>query len=499
MLKAVTTISRVALIFGVIFAISSSLPVQAQELLWSTNYGGTYNDDGYSCYRTSDGGYAALGSTYSYGAGEFDIYLVRISSEGDTLWTATYGGAATDYGYDIRGTFDGGFVITGSTTSFGAGKRDVIVIRTNEYGTALWTKTFGGAENDEGWSIRQTPDSGFVVCGTTNSFGAGYSDVYLLKLNATGDTTWTHTYGGIGGDLGYAVRRTTDGGYILVGTTGSFGEGYSSMYVVKTNATGDTLWTSTYGGAKADIGQSVELTLDGGYIFVGSSWSYRAGYADAYVVKTDAYGTVQWENGFGGDKEDCGYAICPTSDGGYVLGGTTESFGAGSIDIYVVKLDPLGVVLWSSTYGGSRSDFCRSVVEIPQNQVLLLGRSYSYSKGGTDFYFVKITNGSATPVDEPWDTGLPDDFQLAQNYPNPFNLTTNISYTLPRRSSVTLTIYNVLGQQVRRWHESSVSSGTHIVSWDGTDERGHVVSSGIYLYSIITDSFRDTKKMVLVK
>ena len=169
------------------FLIFFPIDSYAQDLLWSKNYGGSYNDGGNSCLKTSDGGYVALGSTYSYGTGDHDIYLLKLDSLGDTLWTRTFGGSGTEYGYDIQGTVDGCFIIVGKTRSFGAGMMDVYLIKTDSLGLAQWTKTFGGAQNDDGMSVRQTADSGFIVCGTTNSFGAGYADVYLIKTNSSGD------------------------------------------------------------------------------------------------------------------------------------------------------------------------------------------------------------------------------------------------------------------------------------------------------------------------
>ncbi|MBN1212727.1 MAG: hypothetical protein JXA92_09135, partial [candidate division Zixibacteria bacterium] len=194
------------ILISIAFLLYIPLDNYAQDLLWSKNYGGSYNEGGNSCLQTADGGYVALGSTYSYGTGDHDIYLLKLDSLGDTLWTRTFGGSGTDYGYDIQSTVDGGFVIVGKTRSYGAGMMDVYLIKTNSLGLAQWTKTFGGTQNDDGISVRQTADSGYIICGTTNSFGAGYADVYLIKTNASGDTLWTRAYGGTGGDLGYAVR-----------------------------------------------------------------------------------------------------------------------------------------------------------------------------------------------------------------------------------------------------------------------------------------------------
>jgi len=474
-------------------------PIYTQDLLWDNNYGGSYNEGGYSCKITTDGGYIALGSTYSYGTGDHDIYLIKLDSLGDTLWTRTFGGSNTEYGYDIQQTSGGGFILVGKTRSYGAGSMDVYLILTDSLGQEIWSKTFGGSENDDGMSVRQTSDGGFIICGTTNSFGAGYADVYLIKTNSSGDMLWARAYGGAGGDLGYAVRPAAAGGYILVGITGSFGEGYSSMYVIRTDNNGDTLWTTTYGGTGADLGYSVENTFDGGFVFTGATGSYGLGYYDMYLVKTDADGWVDWDYTYGGSYDDRAYSVCPTADGGYILAGTTESFGAGMIDVYVVKTDLMGEKLWDNTFGGSKSDYGYMILEESSREYFLVGHTYSYSAGGSDIYVMKIDGGDPTPVEDDWLDALPVTFELHQNYPNPFNAVTHIEFTLPTRSDINLLVYNVLGQMVKEWDLGNLPVGTYTQTWDGTTDSGSEVATGIYFYMLRAENYRETRKMVLLK
>lgn len=473
-------------------------PVMAQDLIWSTNYGGAFTEEGYSGTRTPDNGYLALGSTYSYGAGDHDIYVVCVDSLGDTLWTETYGGTGTEHGYDIQATTDSGYVITGSSWSYGAGKSDIYVLKINQYGMVQWSKTIGGPEKEVGRSIRLTSDGGYIVCGSSSSFGAGFDDVYLVRLNSVGDTVWTHTYGGGSGEIGYAVRVLPDGGFVMCGATGSFGSGYSSMYVLRTDANGDTLWTQAFGGNSADMGYSVELALDGGLIFVGATASSGAGEYDIYLVKTDPSGNIEWENTYGGAAEDRGFSVLPSSDGGFLVGGTTASFGSGQFDIYCAKVNPVGDVEWERTFGGSRSEFCQSILSDQQSYVLI-GYSYSYSAGGADLYLAKIVGDQATPAEDDPDFNLPEDFELAQNYPNPFNPSTTIQFNLPRRAETALTIYNVLGQPVRQWEFGSLSAGPHDIIWDGRNNQGQMSASGVYLYVLRSDNRYHSRKMVLIK
>ncbi len=501
-MKAVQKIYRkiaALVIFGsTLMSLYHANQAMAQSLVWSTNLGGIYNETAYSGLQAADGDFLVLGSTFSFGSGDFDIYLLKLNSAGDTVWAKTFGGPATEYGNDIKATHDGGYIITGSTKSYGAGKKDIYLQKIDSLGNSLWMTTYGGIEDDEGWSVQAASDGGFIICGTTYSFGAGYGDLYLIKTNANGDTAWTRTFGSVGGESGAGVCEIPGDGYFAIGSTGSFGEGYSSIYAVRVGAAGDSLWAAIYGGSKADFGRALALTLDNGFVIAGSTNSYGAGYSDAYLIKINANGLVEWEKTYGSTRDDNAFSICAARDGGYMLAGTTESFGAAMIDVYVVKTDLLGNLIWNHNYGGDKSDYGRMIIQTQSRDYMVFGYSYSFSSSGSDIYVAKI-KGDATPVAEPRDGNIPTGYALTQNWPNPFNLSTTIAFTLPRRSSVDLTIYNILGQEIRRWTFPALPAGTHSIAWDGHSGSGAEVASGIYLYRINTPQFSGTRKMVLIK
>ena len=480
------------------FLLFAAPVAKSQELLWEKNYGGEYHEFGQAGQQAANGDLFVLGSTYSYGSGSFDIYLVRLDQQGNRLSWATFGGEATDYGYDIAKTADGGLVIVGSTKSFGAGENDVYLIKLDASGNVMWSKTFGGMNDDEGKSVRQTSDMGYIICGGTFSSGAGYEDVLVIKTDAAGNLSWQRTFGGVGGESGSAIRQTPDGGYVAIGSTGSFGDGYSSVYVIRMDQSGSLVWSSTYGGLKADYGSSIEVTQDGGLVMVGSTASFGAGSSDAYMIKTDPDGYIEWERTYGGADDDRAYSVLESSSGGFILVGNSLSFSS-SFDVYAVMTDPVGGVVWSQSYGGSQSDYCQKILKDMDGNLVLVGKSFSYTSGGSDIYVLKLQSDQTTGVFDPILDVLPSDFQLAQNYPNPFNMSTAIEFSLARRSPVVLSVYNILGQTVKQWSHESLPAGTYRFEWDGKNESGSDIASGVYLYNLRTGTVSQTKKMILLK
>jgi len=321
---------------------SDTLPAIGPSSHFCKAIGGKNHDWSSSLIQTSDGSYVIAGFTRSFGAGEADVYVVKLDANGNLQWTTTIGGPEIEEGVSLIQTSDGGYAIAGVTQSFGAGGYDVYVVKLDAKGNLQWTKAIGGPDYDQGFSLIQTSDGGYAIAGFTNSFGAGSGDVYVVKLDAHGNLQWTKTIGGKEDDKGYSLIQTSDGGYAITGYTKSFGAGGWDVYVVKLDANGNLQWTKTIGGPGNEIGFSLIQTSDGGYAITGPTYSFGAGGADVYVVKLNANGNLQWTTTIGGKEEDVGFSLIQTSDGGYAIAGTTKSFGAGEADVYVVKLDKNG-------------------------------------------------------------------------------------------------------------------------------------------------------------
>ena len=214
------------------------------------------------------------------------LIMFSLQIQAHVTFEKWYGGSGSDIGMSVAQTSDGGYIIAGHTKSFGAGSYDVYLIKADASGDTTWTKTYGGTDIDYGYSVAQTTDGGYIIAGTIESFGAGNIDVYLIKTDSSGVTIWTKTFGSNGSEYGYSVAQTTDGGYIVAGSA----EG--DVYLIKTDASGDFLWAKTHGSTETDWGKSVAQTTNGGYIIAGATWSFGAGSQDVYLIKTDSLGNV---------------------------------------------------------------------------------------------------------------------------------------------------------------------------------------------------------------
>ena len=265
------------------------------DTLWTNTFEGSSDD--MFVQQTTDGGYILTGSRDFLSPLGLDdqVLLIKTNSLGQLQWDKTYGGVNNEYGRYVQQTIDGGYVICGSKYSNGPLiNEDIYLIKTNTLGDTTWTKTFGGLETDKGYSVHQTTDNGYIICGYTESFGNGDEDVYLIKTDSLGGSIWTKTFGGVEDDGGHSVQQTNDGGYIITGYTTNTIINEYDVYLLKTDGNGDTLWTKTFDGLglEDDEGNSVRQTSDGGYIICGTTESVVVGGSGIYLIKTDGNGNI---------------------------------------------------------------------------------------------------------------------------------------------------------------------------------------------------------------
>ncbi len=402
--KSIIVIVLVSLLVSLIVFPAPFSVVQAQEAPgaeWEKTFGGSDNDWGYYVQQTTDGGYIIVGGTMSYttDANE-DVYLIKTDASGNKQWGKTFGGSDDDWGYSVQQTTDGGYIIAGivGSNSFLDHHGDVYLIKTDALGNVQWEKTFGGSGDDWGCSVQQTTDGGYIITGCTES-GAGDDDVYLIKTDALGNVQWEKTFGGSGDDWGCSIQQTTDGGYIISGMTASYGAGGCDVYLIKTDALGNNQWEKTFGGSSYDDSGSVQQTTDGGYIIAGGTESCGAGSCDVYLIKTDASGNAQWEKTFGGSGIDNGFYVQQTTDGGYIIAGETGSYSTDihPQDIYLIKTDASGNAQWQKTSGGSLMEYCGSVQQTTDGGYIIAGGTVSYGAGSCDVYLIKVAGSSNQP------------------------------------------------------------------------------------------------------
>ncbi len=360
---------------------------------FSRTYGGYENDSPLSAAEVS-GGFVLAGMTESFGEGGSDAWIVRIDAGGGLLWERSYGGAQDDEARSIRTTSDGGFVTAGATGSFGVGADGAMwVMKLDGDGSVDWQKTIAGGS---GSSIAVAGGGGYFVAGSTTVHGAGSSDAWVVKLAADGTVDWQNTYGDTQNDVAYAVEATDDDGCVVAGWT-SRGTMYAQIWVMKLAADGSVTWSKSIGGTGdgGEDARAVRQTSDGGYIVVGWTMSYGAGDADVWIIKLDSSGDVQWQETYGGTGADRGLGVNQTSDGGYLVAGRTESFGAGNADMWLLKLQSDGTVDWQRSYGSSYDEQARDAFETSTGWYVVVGKDAYYGASGEDFWLIKMdTDGN---------------------------------------------------------------------------------------------------------
>jgi hypothetical protein len=384
----------VGMVFQPAFANDNNVSVGKVDQLSSgetfiKTYGGTEFDEGFCVRQTKDGGYIITGRTSSYGAGRGDGWLVKTDSAGTMIWNKTFGGTESERIYSVQQTTDGGYILTGYTTSFGSGGYNVWLIKTDNIGNKTWDKIFRGASSDEGWCVQQTSDGGFIIAGRTYSFGAGHWDFWLIKTDSTGNEVWNRTFGGTGQDEGYCVQQTTDGGYVITGFTGSFGAGSSDLWLIKTDSVGNMLWNRTFGGTQGDRGWCVQQASDGGYVITGSTYSFGAG--DVWLIKTDESGVENLNRTFGGQNKERGFCVQQTTDGGYIITGYIEWLDDPEFtsDVWLIRTDDDGNEVWNRTFGGSEHDRGTCVQQTTDGGFIITGTTESFGGGGEDVWLIK--------------------------------------------------------------------------------------------------------------
>jgi PGF-CTERM protein len=347
---------------------------------WNKTFGGASDDWVHSLEYTSDGGYILAGSSHFFtGKGiDVDAMLVKTDLNGNMQWQRTIGGIGRDEAYSTIQTSDGGYIMVGTTESYGVGTIDFWLVKTDAKGIEQWNRTFGGEDIEEVTSFLKTLDGGYIIAGTTRPLETGSYDMWLVKTDAEGIEQWNLTLGGEDDDTRPSIRQASDGGYIIAGTTGSYGAGSDDFWLIKTDSEGIEQWNRTFGGEDYDWLYSFEQTFDGGYILGGPTRSFGNGSFDFWLVKTDNNGIEQWNRTFEGKENVIGYiasSVQQTLDGGFILEGVTGS--TNSFDCWLVKTDTEGEEVWNRTFGHDEDNIPRSILQTPDGGYIIAGETGS--------------------------------------------------------------------------------------------------------------------------
>jgi hypothetical protein len=501
-------ISRVSIVFSVVsggvratahailalLVLSSAAP--AQTILWTKNHGGTQSDGAYDVTETTDGGFIVAGfkSRANYLQ---DFHLLRTNSGGDMIWSRTFPGPLNGWGSEVLELPDGGFIAAG-VIEVNPQTFDSYVVRTDENGNLLWARQYdaGIGDDDRAHAIFLTEDGGFIIAGQAwwpePPFGS--YDVYVVKCDALGNREWTNRYKWApeGADVALAVAQMSDGGFLIGGFTQA---GTWDAYVIRTDTLGNVQWQRTYGGDWGDEAYDLKLTADGGFVLTGAFISNAQTDTDIGLVKANAAGDVEWERVYGGNDAEWGQQVWPTSDGGYLIAGHTASYGMGSWDGYVLRTDPNGTLLWTQIFGGESDDRGFAVEQTRDGDAIVAGWAWSFGAGMGDVYLLKIDDGATVNVAEGGAPGAEAiaDLRVA---PTPFRGSTQLEISIPSSRRAALRIFDPAGRVVRTLFDGEMGAGHRSIAWDGRDAVGRPVASGIYFGSLLVDGRAVTRKVI---
>ncbi len=492
------------------FPVHSQTPIQWQKCL-----GGTSEDRGHSIQQTTDGGYIVAGFTWSNDGdvtgnhGDRDYWVVKLSSTGAIEWQQALGGTGDDRANSIQQTTDGGYIVAGESSSNDGnvtgnhGGRDYWVVKLTNTGAIDWQQSLGGSGEDIANSIQQTTDGGYIVAGESDSIDGDVTgnhigpDYWVVKLTNTGVIDWQQSFGGSFGDFANSIHQTTDGGYIVSGRSNSIDGDVignihgASFWIVKISSAGVLEWQKSYGGTQYDIANSIQQTIDTGYIVAGYTLSNDGdvtgnhGGDDYWVVKLTNVGVIEWQKCLGGSNVDIAFSVQQTTDSGYIVAGMANSTNGdvtgnhGYSDFWVVKLTSEGAIVWEKSLGGTSGDQAYSIEQTAEGDYIVAGATWSNdgdvtgSHGYADYWIVKL-DATIGVAENTYNSNI-------HVYPNPFVNQIHIKAEEPLKQ---VKIYDILGKLLLKEN----------INFQQIDMSS--LQSGIYLIKIETYSGIIAKKMI---
>ncbi|HYV94245.1 MAG TPA: T9SS type A sorting domain-containing protein [Chitinophagales bacterium] len=505
------------------------LAQNAPSIEWQKPLGGSIGEEAFSIQQTANGEFIIAGWSSSDNGdvtgnhGLTDYWIVKLDSSGNTIWQRCLGGSDNDDGKSIQQTTDGGFIIAGYSQSNNGdvsgnhGSGDYWVVKLDSSGDIEWQKSFGGSDIEAANSIQQTLDGGLIVAGFSESNDGdvsgnhGYKDYWIVKLNSDTNIHWQKSLGGSSDDYPYSIRQTIDSGFIIAGYSRSNDEdvtgnhGLRDFWIVKLDSLGNMQWQKSLGGSDNEAAYSIQQTTEGGFIVAGSSASndgdvsFNHGSSDCWIVKLDSSGSIEWQKSLGGSYTDEAYSIQQTSDSGFVVAGWSgssdgdASLNHGLGDFWVVKLDTSGSIQWEKSMGGTDYEWAYSIDQTADAGYIVAGFSgsnngdVSSNHGNYDYWVVKLS--PEIPL------GLPavSNEKIFSVYPNPNNGNVTITATFTSPQSLVIKLTDIVGREVLSFDEGLVS-GNFTAQYDLS-----TLSSGTYFLKMIHDETSEVKKIEIEK
>ncbi|MDP8205843.1 MAG: T9SS type A sorting domain-containing protein [Candidatus Electryonea clarkiae] len=479
-------------IFVIICMVIVGIPISVlSDTLWTRTFGGDGYDLGCEIHQTTDGGFIIVGTTESFGGGDYDAWLIKMDENGDEEWSQTYGSEHGEKGNSVQQTSDGGYIIVGSSlVGDYYGDNGLLLTKTDSLGNEEWCRTFDPEICRSGNGVQLTQQGGYLIGGTVDgerTWDNGSSnDMCLLRTDSHGVIRWSWIYGyADDGEWINSIQKTGDGGFIIAGGTQVYREGSHGL-LIKTNGQGVVQWNRNMTACRS--GKSAQQTRDRGYIYTGSTYD-----SDVVLVKADSTGEFIWSETIGGEGFHSGNEVHQINDGGFIIVGTTSSFGAGGNDVGLIKTDSTGEEEWSQAFGGNDRDQGISVKQTDNGGYIILGTTESFGAGGYDVWLIRIDDEVNETIESTYST--PTDYVLEEIYPNPFNSTTTIAIGLPSPSDLKLSVYNITGQEIAVLTNERYSSGYHQFTFNADD-----LSSGIYfIHANVPGKMNEVRKIVLVR
>ena len=428
---------------------------------WNRSFGGVNYDSASDVKQTDDGGYILVGKTYSFGTGYGDVWLLKTDSNGIETWNKTFWKGNWSNVYAVLQTNDSGYILAGYADSpADEYSSDAWFIKTDSDGNEIWNKSYGGPNSDYVKDVKQTNDGGYILAGHTESFGQGLSDAWLIKTSSDGIELWNKTFGGVDSDFLNDVQQTSDEGYIFVGYTEPI-NGDKDAWLVKTDSDGIELWNKTFGGVNDDSANDVKQTSNGGFILVGYTESFGQGQSDTWLVKTDSDGIELWNKTFGGVSYDSANDVKQTSDGGFIIAGQTSSFGIGDNDAWLIKTDVNGNHVWNNMFWSGSGDILSSVQQTSDGGYILAGYTHLFEENDHNIWLMKIENRAPTLVSIGTQTineaaTLTIDLLATDPDGDALNYTTNATF-------------GTLTDNVFKWTPTYSDSGTYNITFTVSD------------------------------